>query len=81
MNGNGMVKLWCNACKKDCGGGNKDHTKTHIDNLFNNLRRSHILSTTHIQKFSVTKNVKFDYHPQTEAKNGRPTTQTLEDHK
>ena len=28
LNGNGVVKLWCGECKKDCGGGSKDHIST-----------------------------------------------------
>jgi hypothetical protein len=35
MNGNGVVELWCAECKKDCKDGSKNHTKAHIDNLFN----------------------------------------------
>ena len=81
LNGGGVVKLWCGECKKDCGGGSKDHTKAHIDNLFNNFRRSHIVSTSHIWNFCAAKNVNFDDHPQSEAKNGRPLTLTPEDHK
>jgi hypothetical protein len=81
LNGSGVVKLWCGECKKDCGGGSKDHTKAHNDNLLNNFRRSHILSTTHIRNFCAAKNVDFDDHPQSEAKNGRPLTLTPEDHK
>ena len=81
LNGYGVVKLWCGECKKDCGGGSKDHTKAHIDNLFNNFRRSHIVSTAHVRIFCAAKNVNFDDHPQSEAKNGRPLTLTPEDHK
>ena len=81
LNGGGVVKLWCGECKKDCGGGSKDHTKAHIDNLFNNFRRSHIVSTSHVRNFCAAKNVNFDDHPQSEAKNGRPLTLTPEDHK
>ena len=81
MNGNGVVKLWCGECKKHCRGGNKNHTKAHIDNLFNNFRRSHILNTTHVRNFRVAKNVNFDDHPQSEAKNGRPDIITPKDHK
>jgi len=81
LNGAGVVKLWCGECKKDCGGGNNDHTKAHIDNLFNNFRRSHIMSTAHIRNFCVAKNVNFNDHPQSESKNGRPLTLTPEDHK
>jgi hypothetical protein len=81
MNGNGVVKLWCGECKKHCRGGNKNHTKAHIDNSFNNFRRSHILNTTHVQNFCVAKNDIFDDDPQSQDKNGRPNTLTLEDHK
>lgn len=81
MKGSGVVKLWCSECKKDCGGGSKDHTKAHIDNMFNNFRRSHIMSTTHVRDFCAAKNVNFDDHPQFEASNGRPLTLTPEDHK
>ena len=39
LNACGVVKLWCDKCKKDCGGGGStDHTKAQIDNLFNNFR-------------------------------------------
>ena len=63
MNGNGVVKLWCGECQKDCGGGNKDHSKAHIDNLFNNFKGSHIVSTTHVQSFcfiSITSKFMYD---------------------
>ena len=43
LNSRGVVKLWCTECKKDCGKSSKDHTKSEIDNLFNNFKRSHIL--------------------------------------
>ena len=81
MNGSGVVKLWCAECKKDCGGGSKDHTKADIDNLFNNFRRSHIVSTLHVKNYCAAKNVNFEDHPQSAAKNGRAVTVTLEDHK
>jgi hypothetical protein len=70
LNGGGVVKLWCGECKKDCGGGSKDHTKAHIDNMFNNFRRSHIVSTAHVRNFCAAKNVNFDDHPQSEANFG-----------
>ena len=64
LNGSGVVKLWCGECKKDCGGGSTDHTKAHIDNLFNNFRRSHIVSGAHVRNFCAAKNIDFDNHPQ-----------------
>lgn len=63
MNGNGVLKLWCGEWKKECGGGRKNHTKAHIENLFNNFRISHILSTTRIQNFCTAKNGNFDDQP------------------
>lgn len=63
MNGSGVVNLWCGECKKDCGGSNKDHTKAHIDNLFNNFRRLHIVNANHVRNFYVAKNVEFEDHP------------------
>lgn len=81
LNGAGVVKLWCGECKKDCGGGSKDHTKAQIDNLFNNFKRSHIISIAHVRNFCAAKNVNFDDHPQSEAKNGRSLTLTPHDHK
>lgn len=81
MNGARVVKIWCGKYKKDCGGGSKDHTKVHIDNLFNNFRRSHIMSTAHVRNFCASKNLNFDDHPQFEAKNGRSLTLTSDYHK
>jgi len=81
LNGSGVVKLWCGECKKDCGGGSNNHTKAHIDNLFNNFRRSHIVSAAHVRNFCATKNVDFEEHPQSQQKNGRPIILTPEDHK
>ena len=82
LNGQGIVKLWCAECKKDCGGGSsKDHSKSQIDNLFNNFRRSHIVSTLHVRNYCVAKYINFDDHPQSEAKSGRPITVMPEDHR
>ena len=81
LNGSGVVKLWCGECKKDCGGGSTDHTKAHIDNLFNNFRRSHIVSAAHVRNFCAAKNIDFDNHLQSQSQNGRPITLTPEDHK
>jgi hypothetical protein len=40
----GVVKLHCVECNKDSGGSNGDHSKTTVNNLFANFRKSHILS-------------------------------------
>jgi len=63
LTGNRVVKLWCGECKKYCGGGSIDDTKVHIDNLFNNFRKSHIVNASHVRNFGVAKNVDFDNHP------------------
>ena len=81
LNGQGVVKLWCAERKKDCEGSSKDHMKSQIDNLFNNFRRSHIVSLQHVRNYCAAKNIDFDDHLQSEAKNGRAVTVTLEDHK
>ena len=81
LNGNGVVKLWCGECRKDCGGGSKDHTKAHIDNLFNNFRRSHIVSTGHVRNFCAAKGVDFDNHLLSKSRDGRSAVVTPEDHK
>ena len=62
LNGSGVVKLWCVECMKDCGGGSKDHSKSQIDNLFNNFRRSHIMNLVHVQNYCAGKNINFDDH-------------------
>ena len=64
LNWNGIVKLWCGECKKDCRGGSIDHTKAHIDNLFNNFCRSHIVNAAYVRNFCVAKNIDFEEHPQ-----------------
>ena len=81
LNGRGVVKMWCDECKKDCGGGTKDHTKAQIDNLFNNFRRSHVVSTLHVRNYCAAKNINFEDHPQSQAKNGGAITLTAEDHR
>ena len=81
LNGSGVVKLWCAECKKDCGGSSKDHTKAQIDNLFNNFKRSHIVSSLHVRNYCGAKNINFEDHPQSTAKNGRAITITPEEHK
>ena len=81
LNGSGIVKLWCAECKKDCRGDAKDHTKSQIDNLFNNFRRSHIVSTGHVRNYCAAHNINFDDHPQSQAKKGKTVTLTSEDHK
>jgi len=70
LNGREVIKLWCAKCKKDCRGDNNDHTKSQINNLFNNFRRSYVMSSTHIKNFCVAENVSFDDHPQSETRNG-----------
>ena len=69
------------SAKRIVGGGNKDHTKSQIDNLFNNFKRSHIVSRLHVRNYCAAKNVNFEDHPQSVATNGRPVTVTPEDHK
>ena len=81
FNGNGIVKLWCVECKKECEGSSKEHIKAQIDNLFNNFRRSHIVNTSHVRNYCAAKNINFDDHLQSKAKNGRAVTVTPEDHK
>ena len=81
LNGNGVVKLWCAECQKDCRGSSKEHTKSQIDNLFNNFRRSHIVSTLHVRNYCAAKNINFEDHPQSTSRNGRPVTVIPEDHK
>lgn len=81
LNGNGVVKLWCGECKRDCGGGSGDHSKAQIDNLFNNFRRSHIVSTNHVRNFCAANNIDFNDHPQSHSKNGRSVTLLPEDHR
>jgi hypothetical protein len=43
-----VVKLHYGECKKDFGGDSRYHSKCAIHNLFNNFKKSHILSTLHI---------------------------------
>ena len=81
LNLNGVIKLWCRECKKDCRGGSSDHTKAYIDNLFNNFFKSHIMSAAHVRNFYAAKNIDFKEHPQSQSKNGWSVTLTLEDQK
>ena len=43
-----IVKLHCGECEKDFGGDSENHSKYAIYNLFNNFKKSYILSTLHI---------------------------------
>ena len=81
LNKNGVVKLWSRERKKDYGGGSMDHMKAHIDNLFNNFCRSHIMSTAHVRNFYAAKNIDFEEHLQSQSKNEQSIILTLEDHK
>jgi hypothetical protein len=73
-----VVKLHCGECKKDFEGDSGDHSKCAIHNIFNNFKKSHILSTLHIQAWCRRKEISFNDHPQTSS--GKALVLTTSDH-
>lgn len=49
QSGAGVVKLYCVECFKDFGPASSDQTETTIQNLFANLKKSHIMSNIHVR--------------------------------
>lgn len=47
--GVGIVKLYCDECRKDFGSNTGEHTKPGVTNLFANFKKSHIMSLSHIK--------------------------------
>jgi hypothetical protein len=74
-----VVKLHCGECKKDFGGDSGDHSKCAIYNLFNNFKKSHILSILYIRAWCKQKGISFDNHPQTSS--DKAVALTTSDHK
>lgn len=59
-----MVKVYCEECFKDLGGGSGGHTNITASNLFSNFCKSHKMSNGHIRSWCRKKGVEFCNHPQ-----------------
>ena len=78
--GVGIVKLYCDECRKDFGSNTGEHTKPGVTNLFANFKKSHIMSLSHIKNWCRKKGVDFYNHPQSAVK-GKAVILTVEDHR
>jgi hypothetical protein len=70
-NGVGVVKVHCVEYVKDLRCSTGYHNKVAVSNLFNNFRKSHVMSTAHIQSWCCRKGVDFCDHPQSVAGKGK----------
>ena len=62
-NGVGILKLCYGECNVDFRSLSGDHTKATIHNLFNNFKKSHIMSDCHIRSWCKNKGVRYEDHP------------------
>ena len=81
INGVAVVKLHYGECDKDFGGSSREHTKSTINNLFANFKKSHIMSNAHIWAWCTRKRIPWAEHPQSTAGKGKTLILTAEDHK
>jgi ribosomal protein S27E len=81
QDGVGVLKVYCEECCKDIGGGSGGHTKITAPNLFSNFRKSHLMSNGHIHSWCRRKGVDFCNHPQSVAPKGKTVILTAADHK
>ena len=83
-NGVGIIKIYCQECKKDFRGSGARYGKIAVMNLFTNFKKSHILSNPHIQHWCDRKGIdwndwcKFVDHSTSK---GKPKILTTTDHR
>ena len=68
FNGSGVVKIFCLECRKEIGGDSGMHDKISIQNLFNNFKSKHLLSTNHVKNWCAHNDVQYADHPQSVAR-------------
>jgi hypothetical protein len=80
-NGIGVVKVHCGECRRDFGSMTGVHSRTTIHNLFANFKKSHLMSTIHVQNWCHWKDVPFTDHPQSAAPKEKLMILTIANHK
>ena len=80
-NKHGVVKIFCMECLKEVGGDTSKHDQVNIQNLFNNFKSKHLLSTNHIKNWYARNDVLYVDHPQSIAPKGKVVQLTPEMYK
>ena len=81
QHGVAVVKIHCGECNKEFGGTGGDHSRSAIQNLFANFKKSHLHSTLHIKQWCKKQQILYIDHPKKEGNKGKPLIYTPADHK
>ena len=81
LNGSAVVRIHCEHCNKDVGGTSSDHSRSSIQNLFANFKKSHLHSALHIRHWCKSHNILYSDHPRKEGNPSKPLLLTSTDHK
>ena len=81
MNDIKVLKVHNVECNKDFGSSTRDHSKSSVDNLFMNFKKSHLMSVVHIKNWCQRKGIQFEDHLQSQAGKGKIVVLTPIDHK
>ena len=81
QHGVAVVKILCGECNKEIGGAGGDHSRTVIQNLFANFKKSHLHSALHIKQWCKRKEILYSDHPKKEGNKSKPLILTSVDHR
>jgi hypothetical protein len=79
--GMAIVKIFCGECKKEIGGTSHDHSRSAIQNLFANFKKSHLHSALHIKQWCKKREIFYNNHPKKEGNSSKPLILTPADHR
>jgi hypothetical protein len=58
-----VVKIFCGECKREIGGLGRDHSRSAIQNLFANFKKSHLHCALHIKQWCMKRDILYNDHP------------------
>ena len=76
-----VVKIFCGECKREIGGTGHDHSRSAIQNLFANFKKSHLHSALHIKQWCRKREILYNDHPKKKGNSSKPIILTPADHR
>jgi hypothetical protein len=76
-----VVKIFCRECKREIGGIGLDDSRSAVQNLFSNFKKSHLHSALHIKQWCKKRRILYNDHPKKDGKSSKPIILTPADHR
>ena len=58
-----VVKILCREYKREIGGTGRNHSRSAVQNLFANFKKSHLHSALHIKQWCRKRQIQYSDHP------------------